>query len=91
MPGPMSNSYDSEWGTTTRKAEIDSALKEVYDRLTVVLKGSAPIYIVDLVNAKLPEAISATLSEKEWRLIRFALEKEWRLIRFALERARDSL
>lgn len=80
MPGPVSDAYDPEWGTANQADEIREALDGVYDRVSDVLGGSAPIYIVDLVRRRLPEQITATLTEKQWRLLRFALE-----------RARDSI
>ncbi len=75
MPGPVSDSYDPEFGTREAAAEIDDALEEVYGRLTVVLDGREPIYIGDLVQGDLPDPIPATLTEKEWRLCRFAIER----------------
>lgn len=78
MPGPISDSYDPEFGTSVEN--IDISLKEIYDKLTFVLNGQSPIYILDLINKDLPKLTTATLSEKEWRLLRFSVE-----------RARDSL
>lgn len=75
MPGPVSDSYDPEWGTGANAHEIKDALRGVYDRLTVVLGGQPPINILELVDMKLPRTIAATLTEKQWRLIRFALER----------------
>jgi len=80
MPGPVSDSYDPEWGTSANGAKVDEALEKIYSHLTKLLGNKAPIYILDLVRDELPNLISATLSEKEWRLLRFAVE-----------RARDSL
>ncbi len=75
MPGPVSDSYDPEWGTSANAAEIHEALEGVYDRLTGILGGKTPMYILDLVTADLPLPVSATLTEKEWRLMRFAVER----------------
>lgn len=75
MPGPVSDSYDPEWGTAATGSEILDALNKVYDRLTEVLGGKPPMYIVELVRGDLPAPIVATLSEKQWRLLRFALER----------------
>lgn len=75
MPGPVSDSYDPEWSTSANAGEIDDALKEVYDRLSGILGHREPKYILDLVRDDLPTPISATLSEKEWRLLRFAVER----------------
>lgn len=75
MPGPVSDSYDPEWGTTANGAEITEALKGAYDRLTEVLGGRPPKHILDLVREDLPAPIAATLTEREWRLLRFATER----------------
>lgn len=80
MPGPVSDSYDPEWGTSSNAALITEQLWGVYDKISSILGGATPYYILDLVQKDLPECLPATLTEKEWRLIRFALE-----------RARDSL
>lgn len=75
MPGPMSDSYDPEFGTSSNCEEIREALSNVYDRITGALGGAPPLYVLDLVRSELPRPISAILTEKEWRLIRFALER----------------
>jgi hypothetical protein len=78
MPGPVSDSYDPEWGTGANRGEIEEALKDVYDGVSVTLGNKPPIYILDLVRDESKERrvmISRALPEKEWRLIRFALER----------------
>lgn len=83
MPGPVSDSYDPEWGTGANAAEISEALDAVYKRLTKILGGQPPMYILDLVRSEfrnLNYQIPASLTAKEWRLLRFAVE-----------RARDSI
>lgn len=80
MPGPVSDSFDPEFGTGERAHEIDRELLRLYERLTDLLGGRPPMYILDLVDADLPERHSLTLSEREWRILRFAIE-----------RARDSI
>lgn len=84
MPGPVSDSYDSEWGTSSNCGEIKEALDEMYEEVSAILGHVQPMYILDLVRAKHLDDekldIEATLTE--W---------EWRIIRFALERAKDSL
>ena len=75
MPGPISDSFDPEWGTGSKANDIDDALEEVYDRLTGLLSGAPPMDVRRLVTKDLPKPISATLTEKEWRLLRFAVER----------------
>lgn len=74
MPGSVSDSYDPEFGTVQNVFELDEALKAVYERVTAVLSGQPPLPILDVVKGEFPTVIPATLSEREWRLIRFALE-----------------
>lgn len=80
MPGPISDSYDPEWGTRERAGEIQEELDRVYALLSEILGGAPPIYILELVGAGLPGEIPASLPEKDWGLLRFAVE-----------RARDSI
>lgn len=75
MPGPVSDSYDPEWGTSAHGEEIRIALSEVYDRVSAVLGHKPPMDIRVLVCSELDDPISATMSEYEWRMIRFALER----------------
>ena len=77
MPGPVSDSYDPEFGTAANCAEIKEALQEVYDILSnTVLKRKQPLFILDLVRKNdLKDFIPGTLTERDWRIIRFALER----------------
>lgn len=75
MPGPMSDSYDPEWGTSANAGEICEYLDEAYRKVSEILGNRPPIYILDLVRTPMPEPIQATLTTKEWRIIRFALER----------------
>ncbi len=75
MPGPVGDSYDPEWGTAYNAYMIREALSGVHDSVTGILGNREPLYIIDLVSQVLPTTISATFSEQEWRLIRFALER----------------
>lgn len=74
MPGPVSDSYDPEFGTAETCHRRD-ALQEVYNEVSEVLGNRNPIFIVDLIRAELPWPVKATFTEKQWRLIRFALER----------------
>lgn len=75
MPGPVSDSYDPEFGTSYNCHLISEALGDVYGKISTVLGQKPPLYILELINNEFPEPITATLSTKEWRLIRFALER----------------
>jgi len=75
MPGPISDSYDPEWGTQHNAGMIANELQCVYDAVSDVLGKRPPMCILDLVGANLSSTITATLTEKQWRIIRFALER----------------
>jgi hypothetical protein len=83
MPGPVSDSYDPEWGTSANGAKIAEALDDVYNRISEPLGKPTPLFILDLLEAE----GSRMLTKIEIGLT----VKEWRIIRFALERARESL
>ncbi len=80
MPGPVSDSYDPEFGTREVVDDIDDALRAIYDQLTKILGGKAPRPITELIDVSYNNQIGALLTEKEWRMLQFAVE-----------RARDSL
>ena len=77
MRGSVSDAYDPEFGTAANAAEIQDAIECVYDRLNGVLGGAPPVCIIELVSKRLGETkqISATLTEYEWRILRFACER----------------
>jgi hypothetical protein len=76
MPGPVSDSYDPEWGTGSNRDKIAGALKTMHGVVGIILSNSPPVNVLDLVRPNaLPQPITATLTEKQWRLIRFALER----------------
>ena len=75
MPGPVSDSFDPEFGTGENAHRIRQQLTLMYARVSGILGGTKPLPILELVDAELPRPITATLTEKEWRLLRFALER----------------
>lgn len=81
MPGAVSDSYDPEWGTSSVKEEIDAALGEMYDVLSRILQYEPPIDIRELATST---TLRRCFQEK-------LTERQWRLLRFAVERARESL
>ncbi len=50
MPGPVSDSYDPEWGTAHNAYMIREALSGVHDSVTGILGNREPLYIIDLVS-----------------------------------------
>lgn len=82
MPGPISDSYDPEFGTDEAVGEVREALQHVYELLSRVLQEKKPMYILDLIRNKndnshssLEITINATLTNREWRLLRFTCER----------------
>ena len=80
-PGSVSDSYDPEWGTVSNGQKVVDAMEGIYHTLSLILNESPPMYILDLVEENLSEPITATLTEKEWRLLRFAVELSLGLIK----------
>jgi hypothetical protein len=78
MPGPVSDSYDPEWGTGYAAHNIREALKDVYRTVSGILDNQPPMDIRVLVHRATPLnrlIHSGQLTEWEWRIIRFALER----------------
>lgn len=75
MPGPVSDSFDPEFGTRENAQLIRSALDGVHQRINELLGNAPPVYILDLLPQTRTVPYTAMLTEKEWRLIRFALER----------------
>jgi hypothetical protein len=76
MPGPVSDSYDCEWGTAANGARIAEALDGVYAKVSALVGNPVPLFILDLIEAQgMGKPRAGTLTVKEWRLIRFALER----------------
>lgn len=76
MPGPVSDSYDPEWGTGDNREKIACAMKDVYGEISNILGNPPPVFILQLLEQKMLDgSVTATLSIKQWRIIRFALER----------------
>jgi hypothetical protein len=52
-----------------------AALADVRRRVTAVLGDREPMPAVRLIDADLPTFLAAALTERDWRLIRFALAR----------------
>jgi hypothetical protein len=71
----VSDSIDPEWGTSGNVADIEAALKYMHDKLGSVI-GGPPAYILDVVHREeLGPPITATFTEQQWRILRFACER----------------
>ena len=77
MPGPISDGYDPIFGTTTNAAHVKDAIRYMHTRLGDVI-GSDVIPILNIVKPSGDELdrrkLTATLTEREWRVLRFACE-----------------
>lgn len=82
MPGPVSDSYDPEWGTSSKAGLIVDAVREQHESITEILDGAEPIYIGDLVNQRDQRTTVFQVCLTEWQL---------RILRFACERAGESI
>lgn len=82
MPGPMSDAYDPEFSTRANADRIADAIQDVVDRIDSML-GPQLHDILDVVDGK-----------GEWPMKQFEVrlsERELRIIRFALNRARETI
>jgi hypothetical protein len=75
MPGEVSDSYDPEFGTGANAAEVREALARMYDLMTWALDGKPPLPILEVVRGEFPDVVALDLTERDRRLLRFALER----------------
>ena len=79
MPGPVSDSYDPEFGTGANADTVSKALAKVRDRIAIEIGDPSLLPIVDIAESLLngdPDQITPiTLSFREMRIIRFALNR----------------
>jgi hypothetical protein len=75
MPGPISDSYDPEFGTGENAGLVHEAVQAAYDVVTNVLGGRPPEPILNVVKGGNRGGVQATLDERVWRCLRFACER----------------
>jgi hypothetical protein len=73
MPGPVNHGFDPEFGTGDNVDAVDRALRETAQRVTDVIGSDVLWDVVALARGRPGPSFTATLSEREWRLVRFAL------------------
>jgi ferredoxin-thioredoxin reductase catalytic subunit len=73
MPGPVSDSYDPEFGTGENADDVRAAIEEVAAKFSYNLNSERQ-YIVDVVRGEAGREHRMTLSEREMRIVRFGLE-----------------
>ena len=78
MPGPVSDSYDPEFGTAAVAEEVADGIREVISKADLLL-GPKLLNIVEVVRSEagvIPrKKLPTTLTEREWRIIRFGLRR----------------
>jgi len=74
MPGPVSDSYDPEFGTGSNAEDVRDAIQGVVARIGGRL-GPELKEIVGVVQGKSGKRHHITLSERELRVIRFGLNR----------------
>lgn len=73
MPGPVSDSYDPEFGTAAVAGEVREAMAKMHESLGEII-GGLPEPILEVVRRGHRGGITATLDERSWRILRFACE-----------------
>jgi hypothetical protein len=73
MPGPVSDSYDPEFSTGENAKDVRDAIVEVRDKLAFGL-GELQ-YIVSVIHGNPGALKTVRLSERELRVVRFALNR----------------
>lgn len=74
MPGPISDSYDPEFGTGTRAAIVATAIAEVRDKITKEI-GVELRDIVPVCESETRQMSTLEFTERELRIIRFSLNR----------------
>ena len=75
MPGPVSDSYDPLWGTASNRDEVVESLKEVRERLTLLIGGppNSRQGIIGVARGPDGDTKQCRFTVRELRLLRFAL------------------
>jgi len=74
MPGPVSDSYDPEFGTGHNAEDVREEMEYIVDRIARIL-GPDLKNIVDVVHGPHGKRTKCMLSERDMRVIRFGLNR----------------
>ena len=74
MPGPVSDSYDPEFGTASNAEDVREALKQVRCTISQAL-GPKLLNIVQISQGMDKSSCSVNFDERECRIIRFAIDR----------------
>jgi hypothetical protein len=86
MPGPVSDSYDPEFGTGARASEVREAITKLRDLVANRIGSDVLQDIVDL-SERYNATQSPEVDQKPWPFS----ERELRIIRFCMNRALESI
>ena len=76
MPGPVSDAYDPEFGTAYNAGLVREAVGQIRDKISQSIGSDDLQYIVDVVEGKKRgPLLSGRFTEREFRIIRFALNR----------------
>ncbi len=75
MPGSVSDSYDPEFGTGENADAVAEAVLACVQRVTDVIGSAGLKDIVGVVQGVTGPSFTATMTEREWRIIRFGLRR----------------
>jgi hypothetical protein len=76
MPGPVSDSYDSEFGTGSNACDVRDAIRKIIDKKITKKLGPNLKNIVEIVHSNDKKTIvKMPMTEKEMRIVRFALNR----------------
>jgi len=76
MPGPVSDSYDPEFGTGANAQEVTDAITALRDRATKALGTDELENILEVICGKNGRDVTLTIrNERELRILRFALNR----------------
>ncbi len=76
MPGPVSDSFDPEFGTGANAHDVKYAIGQVVKKIEVQALMNKPVKnIVEVVHGPTGALHAGPLTEREWRVIRFCLNR----------------
>lgn len=75
MPGPVSDSYDPEFGTAANAQEVRDAIDEVIKEFDRILKSPRRDILQVVRSPERPDGDQIYLSQRQQRIIRFSLHR----------------
>ncbi len=75
MPGPVSDSYDPEFGTSSNADEVMEAVRGVRDKISAAIGSEQLRDILEVVRSDDRTARTVKLTDRQLRVIRFAMNR----------------